>query len=227
MKKNNIPLKTIVFKGRLGPRIFKIPDSTDLQTNYDWTTDGPHHLVPYKKTWKPLNEEDLRSKNMFGDHIKKLFPYFEGCKHITEVGHSIGHTARAFAFAKPKRFVAYDLLDCTNNNISEICKENNIDYSFHRKDILSVKDEDFEETEFLWLDGNHSAEHVYKELVKLESKVSKYIFSDDIEPEGTPGPTGYGVEEGFTKFLKDNDTWELHTISRLAGGFIGIRRKSS
>lgn len=202
-----------------------INTTLDLSEAFEWVCNGPHHLVPYnKQSYKPLNELDKKSDNMYGDHLRELVKYSEKCSHITEVGHNVGHTARTFIQHKPDRFIAYDILDFSNNGVRELCEANGIEYKFSVTDSLKINDSELEETEFLWLDGNHSAEHVYKELKKFSSKVKKYIFSDDTEAEGTPGPTGYGVIEVFNRFLDETDEWELETQSILGPGFIGIKR---
>lgn len=204
----------------------KVVNTTlNLKEAFNWACNGPHHLVPYKKGYKPLNELDKQTNNMYGDHLRELIKYTEQCDHITEVGHNVGHTARTFVQHKPKKLIAYDILDFSNNGVKELCEANGIEYKFSVTDSLKINDNEFEETEFLWLDGNHSANHVYKELKKFSSKVGKYIFSDDTEAEGTPGPTGYGVIEGFKRFLNETDEWELEVQSILGPGFIGIKRK--
>mgnify|MGYP003625595681 FL=1 len=198
----------------------------DLKEAYEWACNGPHHLVPYnKQSYKQLNELDKKSINLYGDHLRELTKYTSKCKHITEVGHNVGHTARVFTQHKPETFIAYDILDFSNNRVKELCEANDINYKFMITDSLKIDINNFEETDFLWLDGNHSYEHVYKELNKFSNKVRMYIFSDDTEAEGTPGPTGYGVIKGFNKFLSENNEWVLETQSILGPGFIGIKRK--
>jgi hypothetical protein len=202
-----------------------INTSLDLKESFNWACEGPHHLIPYKKSYKPHNKLDKNSKNLYGDHLRELIKYTSKCEHITEIGHNVGHTARAFISHKPKTFRAYDIVDFSNNGIKELCEANEIDYKFKTINSLDINIDEFEQTEFLWLDGNHSFEHVYKELIKFENKVQTYIFSDDIEAEGTPGPTGYGVLRAFNKFLNYNDKWELEVQNILGPGFIGIKRK--
>jgi len=200
--------------------------TTNLEEAFKWACDGPHHLVPYnKENYKPLNEYDKKSNNLYGDHLRDLLKHIKNCNHITEVGHNIGHTARVFLYTKPNKLVSYDIKDFSKNGVKELAEKNNIKYEFYVKNSLDINIDDFEQTDFLWLDGNHSETHVYKELNKFEGKVNKYIFSDDTEAEGTPGPTGYGVLKAFNKFLADNDNWELETQSILGPGFIGIKRK--
>ena len=59
------------------------------------------------------------------------------------------------------------------DEVYEIAKDNNVEYNFILEDTTKVK---IEPTELLFIDTDHTYEHLKKELSLHSSKVSKWII---------------------------------------------------
>ncbi len=148
-----------------------------------------------------------------------LISYGKQCDHITEVGIGGGSSGRAWLYCRPKKLVGIDIRRI--NKIQKIAEQVGIEYDLIIENSIKIE---IEETDLLFLDGNHSSPHVFKELTTHSPKVKKYIIADDIGSEGRRGPTGYGVNAAFIQFLGKNKKWELVERVYVASGLIIIKR---
>jgi len=165
------------------------------------------------------------------EHLPTLWQYAKKCSHITEMGVRSGASTRAFLYADPKKFIAYDLLlDPKVNSLFEYCKSIGKDYHYYQKDVLEIE---IEETDFLFIDTYHCYEQLTEELKLHSNKVSKYIaFHDTVSYarigenlphlrfEGLKGIM-YAIEE----FLENNKEWKIVHNAKYNNGLMIIEKQ--
>jgi len=188
------------------------------------------------------------TKSDINEHIPTLYKYSTKCNHITEMGVRGITSTWAFLYAFPKTLISYDLYNPSNwggniDEVYEVALENNINFSFHEKNVLEV---DIEETDLLFIDTLHQYNQLKQELKKHANKVKKYIIFHDTHKFGTtdeierPNPTDpYGVVKfaagidtskpsGLIKvideFLESNPKWKRKEVYKNNNGLTIIEK---
>lgn len=164
------------------------------------------------------------------EHLPTLYEYSKLCSHITEMGVRSGLSTRAFLYANPEKYVAYDLyIDPAVNSLFDYCRSIGKDYHYLDRNVLEIE---IEETDLLFIDTYHCYEQLSAELKLHSDKVRKYIaFHDTVSyarvgenlPEwGFEGLTGimYAIEE----FLEANKNWKIVHNAKNNNGLMIIKR---
>jgi hypothetical protein len=153
------------------------------------------------------------------EHLPILKKYAQECSHITEMGTRYIVSTWAFAAAKPKKIVCYDILrnldiNFFNKNLQEIKKEtekNKIIFEFKKENVLDIE---IEETDLLFIDTYHVYEQLKEELRLHADKVKKYIIFHDTTTFGEFGetflvPNTKGIWFAIEEFLNKNNEWVI------------------
>lgn len=167
-------------------------------------------------------KEDWRSRPMLADlyesarmtpsdineHVATLHRYGSCCNHITEFGTRFGVSTCAFLFARPWRFVAYDINRQPQVDAYEqVAKIEKIDFAFKNEDTTKVT---IEETDLLFIDTCHTYQQMRTELELHACKVRKYLICHDTELCGTVGEDGgRGIWMAITEYMRQHSEWRL------------------
>lgn len=160
-------------------------------------------------------EDACNTPSDINQHLPILCEAAQECDHVTEMGVRNGASTRAFLYASPKKFVAYDLfIDPEVDKLFEYCKSIGKDYSYNEANVLKIE---IEETDFLFIDTYHCYEQLVQELKLHSSKVKKYIgfhdtftygrIGENLSQQSFSGTKGimYAIEE----FLDQNNNWKI------------------
>lgn len=157
----------------------------------------------------------------------ELFPtlraYAEKCDHITEFGVRGVFTTWAFLARRPKRMVSYDIE--YNANIEGAKKEAEkagISFEFRLENTLDAV---IERTDLLFVDTNHTYEHLKGELVRHAQMVKKYILIHDTETYGEIGQDGGpGEKQAISEFLAAHPEWTQKEHMTISNGLTVLER---
>lgn len=178
---------------------------------------------PYFRKISEEEHEVLgKEGSLYRWYYNLLMSYGNQCKHITEIGVNGGKSGKAWLMCKPKKLVGIDIRKF--DVVKDAAATTDTEYEFICGDSLAL--ETIDQTDLLFLDGNHAYKHVLEELRRFSCKVSKYLLGDDISAEGLVGPTGYGVLQAFTEFLEETNEWVLEHKTFIGGGLIVLKRKN-
>jgi len=113
------------------------------------------------------------------EHLETLHRLACKCQTITEFGVRTGNSTTAFLAAEPRRLTSVDIMPCPV--IVELQKlvgpETN--FVFYQANSAEI---DIEPTDLLFIDSDHSYDHLARELTRHAPKVSKYIALHDTHP---------------------------------------------
>lgn len=160
-------------------------------------------------------EIQCNTESDINQHLPTLYETAQGCDHITEMGVRTGVSTRAFLYANPKKYIAYDLhIDPTVNILFDYCKSIGKDYHYIESDVLKIE---IEETDLLFIDTYHCYDQLSKELNLHSGKVKKYIIFHDTytfgrkgENVSIPGFNGLkGIMYAIEEFLQQNSNWKI------------------
>jgi cephalosporin hydroxylase len=171
-----------------------------------------------------LQAEYEKYCNLQGDiykHLPMLNKLANECKSVTEFGVRTGISTRAFLNSTCK-LRSYDItLDVSVMNMFNVVQ-------YHKKDceyiIANSLNIEIEETDMLFIDSNHTYQHLSQELNLHHSKVKKYIafhdtyicgFVDLLEYSApTTNPLKVGLLTAIIDFMIDHPEWKFkyHTI---------------
>lgn len=151
------------------------------------------------------------------EHLPNLKKYAEECNHITEMGVRWCVSSYAFLASNPKKMISYDYVTHPNvETLIEDAKKANINFTYIEADTRKIE---IEETDFLFLDTEHSYDQVKAELKLHSSKVRKYIaFHDTVSFKNQIGPA---IEEWFNS----SNEWELEVHYPNNNGVTIYKRK--
>jgi hypothetical protein len=176
-------------------------------------------------------ENACHASSDINEHLPKLYEMAKLCNHITEMGVRSGDSTKAFLYADPKKYVAYDLnIDQNVNNLFEYCKTNGKDYEYIQADVLKIK---ITKTDLLFIDTYHCYEQLSQELTLHASKVRKYIVFHDTVSYGRVGENldfqnfsgTKGIMYAIEEFLEQNSDWEIIYDANNNNGLMVIERK--
>jgi len=161
------------------------------------------------------------------EYMEMLFEVSKECYHITEMGVREVNTTWAFMYGLSlsgkewNRLVSYDLYWHKNIEIAQrVARENEIDFTFVQGNTAEVS---IEYTNLLFIDTEHTYQHLMKELRLHAGKVSSYIFVHDTSGvygtredwpwdhprRGSLTKEQYGMWAGCCDFVKENSEWEI------------------
>lgn len=163
-------------------------------------------------------------------HLAILYEAAQECDHITEMGVRTGASTRAFLYADPEKYIAYDLeIDPMVNELFEYCKSIKKDYQYIQADVLKIE---IEETDLLFIDTYHCYEQLTQELKLHSSKVKKYIIFHDTHTYGRRGENldfqsfsgTKGIMYAIEEFLEGNSNWKIVHDVDYNNGLVIIER---
>lgn len=176
-------------------------------------------------------EQACRTPSDINEHLPILYDYTLLSKCVTEIG--LGTTANAvYAFLEGcKNVTSIDI-----NPMPEVVKEVKqyadivgSNWTFLCKDSRT---EPIKETDFLFIDGEHSYNAVKRELEIHSPFVKKYIGFHDVVSYASrnenPKETGFQFIEGIVpaifEFLSKTSKWEVHYYSPYCNGLLILKR---
>jgi hypothetical protein len=155
----------------------------------------------------------------FNEHVPLLRDLAAKCSHVTEFGTRRGVSTVALLHAQPKKLVTYDIYRTPEVSQLEILS-GNTEFIFRKESSESAE---IEETDLLFIDTIHTADHVTKEL-RNAARVRKYLvfhdtvtFGENGEGHSDANPTP-GILPAIREFVRANPEWNvIHHIDRNHG----------
>lgn len=151
-----------------------------------------------RQTWSDIHE-----------HLERMRQLGERCAHITEFGVRTGVSTIAWAAARPKVLVCYDVRRLADvEAVEHAAKEVGVAFTFFEKDVLATT---IEPTDLLFIDTLHTYDQLQAELEKHSSFVRNYIVLHDTETFGTVGELAgtRGLWPAVEEFLGVHPEWVL------------------
>lgn len=158
------------------------------------------------------------------EHLPTLYEYAKKCNHVTEMGVRGGNSSRAFLYANPKRYIAYDLeLFDRVVELFDHSRQLGNDHHYIKSNVLDIE---IEETEFLFIDTWHRYEQLKSELKLHAGKVKKYIaFHDTVSFARNGEGGGKGILYAIEEFLDENSNWKIVHNAKNNNGLMIIEKK--
>jgi hypothetical protein len=149
-----------------------------------------------------LNPSDIN------EHLPTLYEYAKKCDHVTEMGVRGGNSSRAFLYANPKKYIAYDIeLFDRVIELFDYSKSLGNDHTYLQKNVLEIE---IEETDLLFIDTAHHYDQLKEELRLHAGKVRKYIAFHDTVTFSRVGEFGKkGIMFAIEEFLESNLDWKI------------------
>lgn len=161
--------------------------------------------IPAEVTLEMLYEKAVNTPSDINEHSGVLKELASRCGHVTEFGMRSGVSTVALLAGQPNKFVTYTPKD----KVIEALKSRAGKTEFVHKDGNSLNG-DIEQTDMVFLDTVHTAQHFYNELIHLAPKVNRYIVRHDTQIFGERGDNGSpGLLAGLREFLKVNREWTV------------------
>lgn len=149
--------------------------------------------------------------NLFAPILKELS---SECDHVTEFGVRGVCSTWALLAGLPKRLCSYDHVKCNIKVVEKIAKENNVDFKFICASTIDSK-VIIEETDFLFIDTEHTCQQLHNELMLHGKRVRKYIAFHDtcFFPE---------IVKAIDEFIVKNPQWKRKIVNTEGCGFMVI-----
>ncbi len=136
-----------------------------------------------------------------GKHLDVMKEYASEVDSVVEFGVRKGVSTSAWLMAEPKRVICYDINNCYDNLKPHrgFAKEKGIDFQFITGDSRVVE---IEEVDLLFIDTNHTYEHLTEELNHNGDKVRKYIICHDTVSR-------YRCMRAVKDYIERNPQWQI------------------
>lgn len=167
-------------------------------------------------------------------HLPILYQYAKNSFRVTEIG--LGTTANSIlAFLKGCKNVTsidIDPMPKVVKSVKEYAEQVGSNWTFLCKDSRT---EPIEETDFLFIDGEHSYNAVKRELELHAPMVRTYIGFHDVvsfasrneNPKETGSQFIEGIVPAIFEFLRDNPWWQIDYYSPYCNGLLILRDENS
>jgi hypothetical protein len=153
----------------------------------------------------------IQIQSDINEHINTLYEYASKCNHITEMGVRWVSSTWGLLYAKPEKMISYDIVKNPNiNEVINLAKEYDINYTFIESDVLSI---DIESTDLLFIDTLHTYNQLILELEKHSPNVSKYIILHDTETFGYSDEVIYNHASNIIKSVNNNKQGLMNAIN--------------
>lgn len=144
------------------------------------------------------------------EHVAKLKELADECEHVTDFSMRHSESTVGLLMGKPKKLVTvYPTKNQALLRLSNVASSlEGVQFQYVEGDSLGVE---IEETDLLFLDTIHTADHLLKELNKHAAKVRRWIVVHDTQIYGEVGENGRkGVLAGLRDFMRDNPRWSVY-----------------
>jgi len=136
-----------------------------------------------------IYEKQCKTPSDINEHLPTLLRYAKECEHITEMGVRWVSSTWPFLLSNPKKMFSYDIVKLSQiDEVLNLCKDYEINYTFIEADVLKLE---IEETELLFIDTLHTYNQLTRELDLHSDKCSKYIILHDTTYFGEHDETIY------------------------------------
>lgn len=158
-------------------------------------------------TLDDLFEAFLGTPSDINEHGDTLREYASQCAHVTDIGMRAESTI-SLAAGRPNRFIS---VGNPNESYRKFVREQ---YAKEGKSCELVEgstpDVEIEETDLLFIDTKHTANHLALELEKYATKVRRYIIRHDTDVFGVTGEDGGpGLIPAFARFMREHPEWSV------------------
>ena len=157
-----------------------------------------------------LYRQAAQTPSDINEHVERLCELGKECPHITELGSRSGISTTAWAAARPKKLVCYDLVrHGTIDLIERAAQAEGVEFVFHVEDVRLVS---IEPTDLLFIDTLHVYDQLKIELALHADKARRYIVLHDTETFAQRGelPNSVGLWPAVEEFLAAHPEWKLH-----------------
>lgn len=185
------------------------------------------------RTYEQACQENEKTSDIYL-HLPVLYEYAKRNFIITEIG--LGTTANSvLAFLKGCKNVTSIDIDPMPNivaSVKEYADSIGSNWTFLCKDS---RIEPIEETDFLFIDGEHSYNAVKRELELHGSRVRRYIGFHDVvsfasrneNPKETGSKFIEGIVPAIFEFLEENPWWEIDYYSPYCNGLLILKDENA
>lgn len=162
--------------------------------------------------------------NLSGDNLRRETFYletFSGYDTIVELGVAQGQTSKIFLKCA-KNVIGVDIgaYQVNLQEMYDFAEKHNSKYTYINDDDLLIEPID---CDILFVDSDHTEEHVYAQLKKYSPHVKTYIALHDINPSTFGGSVLRGYERWYNECGND---WEEYYRDYDRCGLLVIKRKS-
>lgn len=183
---------------------------------------GGGKAIPDEVTLEALYESAFKTPSDINEHCPKLRELASQCEHVTEFGMRRGVSTVSLLAGQPKRFVTYDL---NRDKMADALKtrQGACEFEFRQGNSLTA---DIEETDLLFIDTRHTAEHVYQEITRHAPKVRRWMAFHDTVIFGERGEDGGpGLLPAMRRWMKENPEWSVIYHSQANNGLTVLSRR--
>ena len=163
------------------------------------------------RTLDELYADAVATKSDFNEHCEKLKELASQCDHVTDFGSRASTSTVALLAGQPEKIVSYVNDRVFNRILTD--RQGESEFITQKGDSLTT---DIEETDMLFIDTRHTADHFLAELERLAPKVRRWIVRHDTQIYGERGEDGgAGLLPAMRKFMADNPEWSVfyHTVN--------------
>jgi len=173
-----------------------------------------------------MNLQDIYTRNCnkqtdINQHLPKLLEYGAKCHTIVEFGVRDGQSTSAFLNSRPQKMISFDIIkNDAINELIDAAKNESIDFSYR---IENSNTANFETTDLLFIDSEHTEENTTKELKNAAHKTKKYIiFHDSNYPEN---PLERSVRMAVDIFLNEHPEWQIEEEHKNSYGLLILKKQ--
>jgi hypothetical protein len=200
------------------PRAFSQPDFKAAENCKTCPGGGVNPEATLEQLYKAAHEVP----GDINEHVPALRELASQCESVVEFGMRRAVSTVALLAGQPRRFVTYDLnADAVTDALKT--RQGKCDFEFRQGSSLTVE-LDFEPT-MLFIDTKHTADHLWKELVRHAPRVKRWIVLHDTVVFGERGEDGSaGLLPAVRRYLRENPEWVVAKHWRNNNGLLLLSR---
>lgn len=172
-----------------------------------------------------LYRDAKQAPSDINEHVERLRELGEECTHVTEFGTRGGVSTTAWAAARPKKLVCYDLVRSgAIDRIERAARTVGVEFVFHVQDVRRAT---IEPTDLLFIDTLHVYDQLKLELARHSDKARRYVVLHDTETFGKRGelPGSVGLWPAVEEFLAAHPEWTICERRANNNGLTVLKRK--
>lgn len=187
---------------------------------------------PAERTIEGLYQFLCSEPSDINEHLPTLRKYAEQSRHVTEFGTRAGVSTAALLAAQPDVLVSYDVApQCACSQLKKLRGKTQLSY-LHGPEIgNTITIDPIPETDLLFIDTIHTANHLREELRRHAASTRKWIILHDTVTFGdigeghTKAQPQDGLLTALGEFLRDNrDYWAVEEVFENNNGLTVLKR---